>query len=92
MARQARVAAAHLDPLLTKKCAEKIHMVNVDVDWMDPTFTKRLPIIPNDMTSNQLWVNEQMSHPDNVELFKASVKEYKDQGSRVVGDLYSGYE
>jgi transaldolase len=56
-------------------------MVNVDVDCMDPTFTKSLPIIPNDMTSNQLYVNEQMSHPDNVELFKASVKEYKDQGS-----------
>ncbi|KAF7593230.1 hypothetical protein BBP40_011771 [Aspergillus hancockii] len=62
-------------------CLEKLEeQLNVDVDWMDPTFTKSLPIVPNDMTSNQLWVNEQMNHPDNVELFKNAVKEYKDQG------------
>ncbi|KAE8150827.1 hypothetical protein BDV25DRAFT_139423 [Aspergillus avenaceus] len=54
--------------------------LNVDVDWMDPAFTKSLPIVPNDMTSNQLWVNEQMNHPDNVELFNNAVKEYKEQG------------
>jgi transaldolase len=47
---------------------------------MDPTFTKSLPIVPNDMTSNQLWVHEQMNHPDNRELFDNAVKEYKDQG------------
>jgi transaldolase len=54
--------------------------VNVDVDWMDPTFTKSLPIVPHDMTSNQLWVNDQMNHPDNQELFLNAVKEYKDEG------------
>ncbi|KAL1975411.1 hypothetical protein VTN31DRAFT_3803 [Thermomyces dupontii] len=54
--------------------------LNVDVDWMDPEFTKSLPIVPNDMTSNQLWVDHQMNHPDNVELFNNAVKEYKDQG------------
>lgn len=47
---------------------------------MDPTFTKSLPIVPHDMTSNQLWVNEQMNHPDNQELFLNAVKEYKDEG------------
>ena len=54
--------------------------VNVDVDWMDPTFSKSLPIVPNDMTSNQLWVDIQMSHPDNREMFLNTVKEYKDKG------------
>ncbi|KAL4994192.1 hypothetical protein BDV10DRAFT_198985 [Aspergillus recurvatus] len=28
--------------------------VNVDVDWMDPTFIQALPIVPHDMTSNQM--------------------------------------
>lgn len=54
--------------------------MNVDVDWMDPAFTLSLPIVPHDMTSNQGWVHEQMCHPDNEELFKQVVKEYKDQG------------
>ncbi|KAL1962108.1 hypothetical protein VTN77DRAFT_575 [Rasamsonia byssochlamydoides] len=54
--------------------------LNVDVDWMDPTFTKSLPIVPHDMTSNQLWVHEQMCHPDNEQLFADAVKECKNQG------------
>lgn len=58
--------------------------VNVDVDWMDPTFSKHmandLGVKPNDMTSNNLWVNIQMSHPDNKELFNRTVKELKDEG------------
>lgn len=54
--------------------------VNVDVDWMDPAFTKSLPIVPHDMTSNQLWVDIQMDHPDNNQLFKTAIREYKDKG------------
>jgi transaldolase len=54
--------------------------VNVDVDWMDPSYTLGMPIVPHDMTSNQGWVHEQMCNPINEELFKSVVKEYKDQG------------
>ena len=54
--------------------------VNVDVDWMDPEYSKSLPIVPHDMTSNQLWVHEQMCHLDNERLFLDVVKECKDQG------------
>lgn len=54
--------------------------VNVDVDWMDPTYSKNMQIKPNDMTSNNLWVNIQMSHPDNKEFFERTVEELKSQG------------
>jgi transaldolase len=58
--------------------------VNVDVDWMDPAFSKKMKnefgVTPNDMTSNNLWVNIQMSHPDNKDLFDQSVKELKNEG------------
>lgn len=54
--------------------------VNVDVDWMDPEYSKSLPIVPHDMTSNQLWVHEQMCNPDNEQLFLDVVKECKSQG------------
>ena len=54
--------------------------MNVDVDWMDPSFTKSLPIVPHDMTSNQLWVDIQMDHPDNKELVRNAIREYKSQG------------
>lgn len=54
--------------------------VNVDVDWMDPGFIKSLPIVPHDMTSNQLFVHAQMCHPDNEQLFMDVVREYKDKG------------
>jgi len=54
--------------------------VNVDVDWMDPSYTLGMPIVPHDMTSNQGWVHEQMCNPINEELFNSVVKEYKDQG------------
>lgn len=48
---------------------------------MNPAFTKSLlPIIPDDMTSNQGYVHEQMCHADNEDLFKAVVAEYKEQG------------
>lgn len=54
--------------------------MDVDVDWMDPAFSKSLPIVPHDMTSNQLWVDIQMDHPDNKELFQNAIREYKDKG------------
>ena len=48
---------------------------------MDPAFTlSLLPVVPNDMTSNQFIVHERMCHPDNEALFKEVVKEYKDAG------------
>lgn len=50
---------------------------------MDPAFSKRMAsefsVVPNEMTSNNLWVNIQMSHPDNKDLFENSVKELKDE-------------
>ncbi|KAF2260863.1 aldolase [Lojkania enalia] len=58
--------------------------LNVDVDWMDPEFSKRMQnefgVKPNDMTSNNLWVNIQMSHPDNKKLFDRTVEELKSEG------------
>lgn len=57
-----------------------VHEVNVDVDWMDPTYTKNLPIKPNDQTSNNLWVNQQMSHPENKDMVLQVCKELKSEG------------
>ncbi|THZ80741.1 aldolase [Aureobasidium pullulans] len=54
--------------------------VNIDVDWMDPTYSKNFAITPNDMTSNNLWVNQQMSHPENEKMVLEVCKELKDQG------------
>jgi hypothetical protein len=54
--------------------------LNVDVDWMDPTYSKNLPIKPNDQTSNNLWVNQQMSHPENKEMVLQVCKELKSEG------------
>lgn len=56
------------------------NVVNVDVDWMDPTYSKNLAITPNDMTSNNLWVNQQMSHPENEKMVLEVCKEMKGQG------------
>jgi transaldolase len=53
--------------------------VNVDVDSMDPTFAKSLLFKPHNQTSNQLLLNEQMSIPENREMFLQVVKEYKDK-------------
>ena len=47
---------------------------------MDPTYSKNLAITPNDMTSNNLWVNQQMSHPENEKMVLEVCKELKDQG------------
>lgn len=59
-------------------------IVNVDVDSMDPTFAKSLPFKPHDQTSNQLLVNEQMSVPENKELFARAVRERGSQGWEAV--------
>ncbi|RDL36003.1 Uncharacterized protein BP5553_06615 [Venustampulla echinocandica] len=63
--------------------------LNVDVDCMDPTFAKSLPFTPHNQTSNQLLVNEQMSIPENKELFLKAVRERKDQGWEAVLDRIS---
>jgi transaldolase len=51
---------------------------------MDPAFSKRMAtefgVVPNDMTSNNLWVNIQMSHQDNKDLFDNTVRELKYDG------------
>jgi len=58
----------------------KVRTVNVDVDWMDPTYCKNLPIKPNDQTSNNLWVNQQMSHPENKDMVLQVCKDLKSEG------------
>ncbi|KAK0100209.1 hypothetical protein ONS95_008548 [Cadophora gregata] len=63
--------------------------MNVDVDSMDPKFAKSLPFKPHNQTSNQLLVNEQMSVPENKEMFLQAVKEYKNQGWSAVLDRIS---
>ncbi|PMD56074.1 aldolase [Hyaloscypha bicolor E] len=63
--------------------------LNVDVDSMDPTFAKSLPFKPHNQTSNQLLVNEQMSIPENREMFLQAVREYKDKGWEAVLDRIS---
>ncbi|KAL4917186.1 hypothetical protein BDW62DRAFT_184344 [Aspergillus aurantiobrunneus] len=54
--------------------------VNVDVDAMDPTFIQNLPIVPHDMTSNQIHVHGQMSAPANQSLLADVTREYKGRG------------
>jgi transaldolase len=69
----------------TQSSLQKLEeQLNVDVDWMDPPFSKRMAeefgVKPNDMTSNNGWVNVQMSNPDNKEMVERTVQELKDQG------------
>ncbi|KAJ5811685.1 hypothetical protein N7474_007986 [Penicillium riverlandense] len=59
--------------------------VKIDIDCMDPAESKRwLPFKPQDQTSNQRLVYEQMVSPDNHELFLQTAREYKDQGWEVI--------
>ncbi|BCS26328.1 uncharacterized protein APUU_51039S [Aspergillus puulaauensis] len=53
--------------------------VNVDADAMDPDFIKSLPIVPHDMTSNQIHVHGRMSDPSNRQLLLDVAQEYKDR-------------
>jgi hypothetical protein len=74
-----------VSPIMTRASPqtwlEKLEeQLNVDVDWMDPTYSKNLPIKPNDQTSNNLWVNQQMSHPENKEMVLQVCKELKSEG------------
>ena len=55
-------------------------LVNVDVDWMDPEYIKSMPIVPHDQTSNQLWVDIQLGHSSNQELFRQVATELKNEG------------
>jgi hypothetical protein len=54
--------------------------VNVDIDWMDSTYSKNLPIKPNDQTINNSWVDQQMSHPENKDMVLQVCKELKSEG------------
>lgn len=51
---------------------------------MDPSFAKSLPFKPHNQTSNQLLVNEQMSIPENADLFLGAVKDLGSQGWEAV--------
>lgn len=46
---------------------------------MDPEFIKSLPIVPHDMTSNQIHVHGRMSDPSNRQLLLDVAREYKDR-------------
>jgi hypothetical protein len=64
-----------------------ISIVQIDIDCMDPAEAKRwLPFKPQDQTSNQRLVYEQMVSPNNREMFLRVVKEYKDQGWEAILD------
>ncbi|KAK7748163.1 hypothetical protein SLS53_001418 [Cytospora paraplurivora] len=54
--------------------------LNVDVDWMNPDDIKKLPIVPHDQTSNQLWVDIELDNPANAELIRETARDLKDQG------------
>ncbi|KAJ5114810.1 hypothetical protein NUU61_000569 [Penicillium alfredii] len=55
--------------------------LKIDIDCMDPVEAKRwLPFQPEDQTSNQRLVYEQMISPDNRELFLQTAREYKAKG------------
>lgn len=47
---------------------------------MDPEYIKNMPMVPHDQTSNQLWVDIQLGHPSNQELFRQVATELKDEG------------
>lgn len=80
MAREAGRAMYVEGEDVTRSHQLKMHTVNVDVDWMDPTYSKNLPIKPNDQTSNNLWVNQQMSHPENKDMVLQVCKDLKSEG------------
>ncbi|KAI9931075.1 hypothetical protein ASPWEDRAFT_34391 [Aspergillus wentii DTO 134E9] len=62
-------------------CLDKLNeQLNIDVDWMDPTFIQNLPITPHDMTSNQILTHARLCHPDNDKLLNQVAAESKDQG------------
>ncbi|RJE18938.1 Transaldolase [Aspergillus sclerotialis] len=55
--------------------------LKIDIDCMDPAEAKRwLPFQPEDQTSNQHIVYEQMISPVNQQLFLDTAREYKEQG------------
>lgn len=61
--------------------------MDIDIDCMDPTEAQRwLPFKPNDQTSNQRLVYEQMTCPDNRNMLIEAVKEYKEQGWKAILD------
>jgi transaldolase len=60
--------------------------IKIDVDSMEPTVAKALPIKAWDMTSNQLLVNEQMSTPGNRDMLVRVVKDHQDEGWETILD------
>ncbi|PNY29015.1 Transaldolase [Tolypocladium capitatum] len=81
MARQARGATqVHGWPSNTAEPWTDAATVNVDVDWMDPEYIKRMPFKPHDQTSNQIWVDIQLGHESNRELLLQTAKELKGKG------------
>ncbi|KAL4978736.1 hypothetical protein BDW66DRAFT_148945 [Aspergillus desertorum] len=74
------VGLTRVDPKVPTWLERLEDQVNVDVDWMDPAFIQGLPIVPHDMTSNQIHVYAQLTNPANRELITATVLEYKERG------------
>lgn len=62
-------------------------IVDIDIDSMDPVEAKKwLPFKPQDQTSNQRLVYEQMICRENREIFLQVVREYKDQAWEAILD------
>lgn len=47
---------------------------------MNPDDIKKLPIVPHDQTSNQLWVDIELDDPANAELIRQAARDLKGQG------------
>lgn len=71
---------ARLSLLQSRRQLIFLDTVNVDVDWLDPEYVHNMPIKPNDMTSNQLWVDIELNNPKNTQMVENIVRECKDDG------------
>lgn len=62
-----------------KKKADLTIEVNIDIDWMDPDYTQSLPLRLHDQTSNQIFVDIQLAHPSNRDMFIKTARELKER-------------
>lgn len=53
--------------------------VDIDIDWMDPDYTQSLPLRLHDQTSNQIFVDIQLAHPSNRDMFIEAARELKER-------------
>jgi transaldolase len=64
--------------------------LKIDVDTMDPLVSSSLPFVPNDMTSNQKYVDLQIQDPANEDFLRGIIRERKGEGWEVVYDVAVG--